>query len=140
MTSQLEKMIEKILIKVYNQGKLKNLNKHSKKIQQIRAKKKYQKRQGLHFQFKYANQLLQNSQKRLGIRPTNIYNQNHQNTLRRMRRPRMYQMWEDTRMPNRNALDPKTYVDFRNIYRNLIELDWISRQQQQYNNYNNGNT
>ena len=136
MTSQLEKMIENIFKKVYK-NKLNKLNTHSKKIKKIRAKKKYKKKQALHNQFIYADQLLQHNQKKLGLRPIRLYNKNRQMVLRKMNGPQVYRIWNNTHFPSRSQLDPATYIDFRNIYRNLIELDWIGRQQQQYNQYQN---
>lgn len=130
-SAEIEKLVDTILKKIYAK-KPSKIVKHAKKIKKIRKKKKNNKKLALHNQFKYAAKLLQHNQKKLGLPTTSVYGNRRRANLRRMNAPRVQRMYQNTR-PRK----PYDYDDFKNIYRNLHELDWEEKQQKEYAMYNN---
>ena len=112
--------------------KPKRLNQHRKKIKKIRKKKKANKKKALSAQFKYASKLLQHNQKKVGLKSFNTYTKQRKAALKRMKPEQVNRMYNATKM----GLDKNTYSDFSNIYKNMFELDWMNKQQQQYKNFN----
>lgn len=131
MPSQIDKLVEAILKKVYAKkpGKLK---KHAKKMSRIRKKQKNNKKNALHNQFKYCDKLLRYNQAKLGLRKTNIYNKRRQNALRRLPPQQVQRVWNDTNVNSYNDIPP--------LYLKVLELDgWVQQQQRAYNQYNQQN-
>lgn len=127
-TSELEKLVEKLIKKVYSKNKL---AKHSKKVRKIRKKKGANKKAALHSSFRYADQLLAHNQKKYGYRPRYYYTPRRRRALYRMRPYRVRRMYDRTRMYGTNP-----YQDFQNIYSAMQHLDWINKQQAEYNRLN----
>lgn len=128
-SSHLVKLIETLLKKSYEK-KPKKLAKYNNKVKKIRKKKK-NKRNALNSQFKYANQLLQHNQKKHGLHQVNVYNKRRQQALKRLPKPRVKKMYNNTKM------NGSPQENFKQIYRNLEELDWQDKQQQEYKYYQN---
>ena len=125
--SDLEKLVDKLLKKVYNKQKM---TKHSKNVKKIRKKKGKNKKAALHSSFKYADQMSAYNQRRLGYKPKHYYTPRRRRALYRMRPQRVQQMYDRTRMTGMNP-----FQDFNNIYTQMAHLDWIDKQQKEYNRY-----
>ena len=128
-TSDLEKLVEKLIKKVYSKEKL---AKHSRKVKKIRKKKGANKKAALDKSFMYADQLLAHNQRKYGYqRPRYYYTPRRRRALYRMRPRRIQRMYDQTRMYGNNP-----YQDFNNIYTQMRHLDWVDQQQQEYNRLN----
>lgn len=125
---QLEKLVDKLLKKVYNKEKM---AKHSNKVRKIRKKKGNNKKAALNSSFKYADQLQAYHTRRYGYRPRYYYTPRRKRALYRMRPYNVRRLYDHTRMYGQNP-----YQDFRNIYSAMQHLDWIEKQQQEYNRLN----
>ena len=130
MPTELEKLVDTLLKKVYARDK-KKLKKHSKKAKSIRKKKK-SKKLALHSHFCYADKLLEYNQRRLGQKVSNVYNKRRRGALKRMNNKQVNRMFDDTRI---RGDDP--FREWARVYRSLEELDWMDRQREAYNNYYN---
>ena len=128
MPTEIEKLVDTLLKKVYAKDK-KKLAKHSKKVKKIRKKKK-NKRQALHSHFTYADKLLEYNQRRVGSRVSNVYNKRRRGALRRMNDRQVDRMYNNTRMRG----DPVN--DWTNTSKTLEHLDWIDKQRKEYERYN----
>ena len=128
MPSEIEKLVDTLLKKVYAK---KRLSKHSKKVKKIRKKKGKNKKKALHSQFKYADALLKHNQKKVGIKPRNVYNQRRRRALQSMHPNQVNRMYNNTQM---GGYDP--FNDFRNVYREMEHLDWVNQQQEEYDKIN----
>ena len=128
MPSEIEKLVDTLLKKVYARDK-KKLSKHSKKAKSIRKKKKT-KKLALHSHFAYADKLLEYNQRRLGQRVTPLYNKRRRGALKRMNNRQVDRMFDDTRI---KGDDP--FREWARVYRSLEELDWMDRQREAYDKY-----
>ena len=128
MPTEIEKLVDTLLKKVYAKDKGK-LARHSKKVKKIRKKKK-SKKQALHSHFTYADKLLEYNQRRVGARVTNPYNKRRRGALRRMNNRQVYNIYNNTRMMGDHL------NDWSNTYKVMEHLDWIDKQREEYNRYN----
>lgn len=130
MPSEIEKLVDTLLKKVYSKNKSR-LSKHSKKVKKIRKKKGKNKKKALHSQFKYADALLKHNQKKVGMRQTNVYNPRRRKALQTMNPYQVNRMYNQTYMRGNNPFN-----DFQNVYREIERLDWVNKQQNEYNRLN----
>lgn len=133
MPSEIEKLVDTLLKKVYAKDKKSKLKKHGKKINKRRRTTK-NKKQALNEQFNYANKLLKLNQRKVGMKPKNVYNSRRRRALNGMNPYQVDRMYANTYM---GGVDP--YGDFTNVYRQIEALDWIQKQQDEYNKYSNQN-